>query len=152
MTKQTKKFTSLGVYTKEQWLSSGYQAKKSQLQNSKKSAREADTKSKSNKEYIREKIQWNKGKIEGCKEAYYWYIAHKDEVQLTDQYTFLYKGLYYEGREDVLYGQFTITYPNEIKILERDYLPYYPEVGPQEEAVQNQLAELEKAYNYIKSH
>lgn len=147
-----KEVNSTGFYTREQWLSSVYAVEKSQLQKDIETARTSDTKAKSNKDYVRNQIQWCKSKIAGCKEAYYWYQEHKDEVVMTDQNTFLYKGLYYEGNQEVLYGQWTKTYPEEIKILERDYLPNYPEIGPQEEQARANLQTLEKAYSYIKSH
>lgn len=111
-----KEVHSNGVYTKEQWLSSIYNLEKSQLENSSISARNRDFQSKAfSKVYCEKRLEDLRIEEKERREALDYYKAHKDEITLTEQNTYLYKGKYWEGYIEVAEDYINITIPRARK-------------------------------------
>lgn len=103
------------------------------------------------KAYCQMRIDEYKQEAIEKQEALDYYKAHKDEIELTDQYSYLYKGKYYEGHMEVAEAYITVTIPRCIKDWSY-YRDNAPEYSPNEKPIRDKIAELDKAYNYIKSH
>ncbi len=94
--------------------------------------------------------EYNQEKIER-QEALDYYKAHKDEIELTDQNSYLYKGKYWEGNMEAAEAYIAVTIPRCIKDWSY-YRDNAPEYSPNEQPWRDKIVELDKAYNYIKSH
>lgn len=103
------------------------------------------------KAYCELRIEEYKQEAIEKQEALDYYKAHKDEIELTDQNSYLYKGKYYEGHMEVAELYITVTIPRSIKDWS-DYRDKAPEYSPNEKPIRDKIVELDKAYNYIKSH
>lgn len=102
------------------------------------------------KAYCELRIEEYKQEAIEKQEALDYYKAHKDEIELTDQNSYLYKGKYYEGHMEVAELYITVTIPRSIKDWS-DYRDKAPEYSPNEKPIRDKIIELDKAYNYIKS-
>lgn len=103
------------------------------------------------KAYCELRIEEYKQEAIEKQEALDYYKAHKDEIELTDQNSYLYKGKYYEGHMEVAELYITVAIPRSIKDWS-DYRDKAPEYSPNEKPIRDKIVELDKAYNYIKSH
>lgn len=133
------------------WLAN-YSSLRSSYEKSAKQAMISDGKNgQYSKGYCDYKIeQW---KADGAirQEALDYYKAHKDEIELTDQNTFLYKGKYWEGNMEILEAYITVTVPRSIRDW-NGWKESSPQYSPNEQVWRDKIVELDKAYNYIKSH